>query len=325
MGAFRMPRNAESKPWNAKRRYAKTWSWTRRVSRTTRTMYGYSSSTGCSGTRAAAPAPPAASRTPSTPRKAVHSNNNHLPGNGGVDSRRYWYEANGKLDCAIGAFKRVNDLCKALHERLGSLSTSAETVEVSVLGPDGEYVAVAKNRLCSEAIPAGVSLAPPTPGASPIRVTYHMQELLSRRGYRVDPFASRSTGYRETATVPATAKAVAVHAINDGIDAPTDTTTVPPTAVPSTPPPPSHHAPPVPASSTKRRSVILPPPTEREIAATAMKKCRRAAGMSRASPSAAAALSLEALHDVSDLEPDNGVRQLCQVVARMLNPGAVST
>jgi hypothetical protein len=287
-------------------------------------MYlGYSSSTGCSATCAVAPAPPAASRTPSTPRKAVHSNNNnHLPGDDSVENRRYWYEADGKLDCAIGAFKRVNDLCKALHDRLGSLSTSAATVEVFVLGPDGEYVAVAKNRLCSEAIPAGVSLAPPTPGASPLRVTYQLQASLSRRGYRVGPFTTSITGYTETAPVPAAVKA-AVHAISNDIAALTDTTTVPLTIIPSAPPL-SHHAPHVPASAKKRRTVTLPPPTEREIAATAMKKCQRAAGMSRASPSAAAALSLEALHDVSGLEPDHGVRELCQVVARMLNPEAAS-
>jgi hypothetical protein len=195
--------------------------------------------------------------------------------------RRYWYEANirgaGMLNLVEGSFAHVRNLCGALHEHLGALSTSAATVEVFVLGPDGEYVAVAKNRLCSEAIPAGASLTPPTPGASPLRVTY-VPKAVSWRGplCRRPPLTSRLTGNPTdhcAATAPTAAspnarptvpteRPAVLHAINSSADATMDAT------IPS--------APLVPSPSTKRRTVTLPPPTEREIAATAMKKCRRA-------------------------------------------------
>jgi hypothetical protein len=224
--------------------------------------------------------------------------------------RRYWYEANirgaGMLNLVEGSFAHVRNLCGALHEHLGALSTSAATVEVFVVGPDGEYVAVAKNRLCSEAIPAGASLTPPTPGASPLRVTY-VPKAVSWRGplCRRPPLTSRVIGNpTDTApdaaspnarpTVPTERPAV-LHAINFRADATMDA------AIPSAP------------LATKRRTVSLPPPTEQEIAASALKKCRRAIKM-RNTP-VGAALSLEAFHDANVLGADNSTRNFCRAVA----------
>jgi hypothetical protein len=122
----------------------------------------------------------------------------HAPGAGALaacraapaQQRRYWYEVRGLLDYVQGSFEHVDDLCDALHMKLGSLSTSVDTVAVFVLGPDGEFVAVAKGRLCSEAVPPGASRSPRLPGASPLRVTYQPPEALSRRGARTHPAES---------------------------------------------------------------------------------------------------------------------------------------
>jgi hypothetical protein len=306
------------------------------------------------GVRAAAPTPPAGSRTHSTPRRhgALNSRpasahvsgvttaqlypqqragegqpqrtacNTNLSGDGGVQWRQYWYEANVRdaemLNRVEGSFARVSNLCGALHEHLGGLSTSAATVEVFVLGPDGEYAPVAKNRLCSEAIPAVVSLAPYTPGASPLRVTY-VPKAVSWRGplSRRQPLTSQVTSNATdncAATAPTAAspnarptdpteRPAVLHAITFKADASMDA------AMPTTIPP----APLVPLSSTKRRTVSLPPPTEREIAASALKKCRRAIKM-RKTP-VGAALSLEAFHDANVLGPDNSTRNFCRAVA----------
>jgi hypothetical protein len=277
--------------------------------------HGCRRSTGGFETRAAAPTPSAVDHAQLRPRTACNSNNiKDLAVDGAIQRRRYWYEANGKLDYAMGTFEYVRDLCDALHKQLGSLSTSASTIEVFVGAPCDNEVAVAKDRRCSEAIPAGVSLPPYTEGASVLRVTHLQPEPSSRRGPRRHPLTSRVTGSADTAPAPkgtprnADLKAP-VRTTNVNVDASVQTTPVPITVVP--------HAPRVPASATTRsRTVTQPPRTERDTEVSALRKSRRALAMRET----AAALSLEAFRDVIVFGRENSIRSLCRAVAELLNP-----
>jgi hypothetical protein len=244
----------------------------------------------------------------------------HSPGAGSVgvrgtappQPRRYWLEVDGTIDYVEGSFKRVTYLCNALHEKLGRRSTSAMAVGVSVRGSGGEYVEVSKGCLCTDVILTGATLSPYAPGAWPLRVTYLPPEELTYRGIRRNPLASRLAGFTEATAALAPRKAETKgltrrppvpHAINaDADDAPTDTSM--PVIVAS--------APPLPASATKRsRTVTLPPRTQQEMEASALRKSRRAMTMSHN----AAALSLEAFRDISDLGPDSRAWNFCRAVA----------
>jgi hypothetical protein len=228
--------------------------------------------------------------------------------------RRYWFEVDGTVDYVESSFKYVDELCDALHKKLGRRSTSAMAVGVSARGSGGEYVEVSKVCLCTDVILTGATLSPYAPGAWPLRVTYLPPEDLSYRGIRSNPLASRLAGFTKATAAPATEPRKAetkgltrrppvLNAINaDADDAPMDTTM--PAVVAS--------APPLPASATKRsRTVTLPPRTEQEIEASALSKSRRALMMRET----AAALSLEAFRDISVLGPDSRGWIFCRAVA----------
>jgi hypothetical protein len=233
-----------------------------------------------------------------------------------LQQRRYWFEVNGTVDYVEGSFKRVTNLCDALHEKLGRRSTCAMAVGVAVRGSGGEYVEVSKICLCTEVNLTGATLSPYAPDAWPLHVTYIPPEALSNRALGRNPLGWGLAGFTVATAAPATEPRKAetkrlagqppvLHAIKaEADDAPVDTTM--PAVVASVPP--------LPPSATKRsRTVTLPPPTEREIEVSALRKSKRALMMGETP--AAAALSVEALRDICVLGPDNDAWAFCHAVA----------
>jgi hypothetical protein len=126
---------------------------------------------------------------------------NHAPSVGASGVRRtghgrceYFFVANGIPSRIKGSFQYVHDLCRELHKKMGPLSTSIATVGVSVRRPDGEYVAVAKDRLCTEVIPIQATHPLSSPTTSVLRVTYLEPDPVSLRRARRHPLTSRAAG-----------------------------------------------------------------------------------------------------------------------------------